>query len=273
MARSWTACQCGASVQLITICFSHYNERARWALAHHGVPVVERRYMPGFHAPAVRRATRGAGRSDKLSSKLSTPVLVRDDGSCLCDSAQILRSVDAEHGTPENTLYPAEHREAIEAFEASIEQRFGGDSRRVAYHVLLGDPAMMGQLADRNVSARQARAFRFTKGVVGRMINKGLGVTPERSLRSLGRVEDMFAAVGERLGDKPFLFADRFTAADLTWACMAAPVLLPQTGYGAWLPDLTQYEHPLQPRLHKLADTVAGKHGHRMFAEFRPPSP
>lgn len=226
--------------------------------------------MPGFHAGPVRRATRGQGKPDGVSTQFSTPVLVRDDGSCLCDSSDIVHWVDAHYGSPETTLYPAAERAEIEAFEQSIEGKFGADTRRVAYFVVLGDPKMMQRLASENVGRVQALAFRTARPMVGALIRRGLGVQETRALRSLERVEEMFDSVSARLGDKAYFFGDRFTAADLSFACMAAPVLLPQVGYGAWLPDPATLEHQWRDRLVRLPETRAGQHALRMFAEHRP---
>ncbi|MEZ4340912.1 MAG: hypothetical protein R3B82_30175, partial [Sandaracinaceae bacterium] len=62
--------------ELVTIAFSHYCEKARWALDLRRVPYRERRYLPAMHLLATRRALRGtgAGRADRHSSRFSTPI-------------------------------------------------------------------------------------------------------------------------------------------------------------------------------------------------------
>jgi hypothetical protein len=75
------------AMRLITIRFSHYNERARWALDRLGVAYEEEPYMPLFHVLAVARATRGRGGSaDHHSTRYSTPVLITDSGRVLTAS-------------------------------------------------------------------------------------------------------------------------------------------------------------------------------------------
>ncbi len=69
---------------LITIPFSHYCEKARWALDWCGVPYVERACLPGLH---LRHTRRIGGRT--------VPALIRGDGSAHVDSTDILRWADA----------------------------------------------------------------------------------------------------------------------------------------------------------------------------------
>jgi glutathione S-transferase len=65
--------------RLICIPFSHYCEKARWALDRRGIAFVEEGHLPILHT----RATRPAGGR-------STPLLVVDGGPTLTDSTDIL---------------------------------------------------------------------------------------------------------------------------------------------------------------------------------------
>lgn len=262
-----------ARVELTTIAFSHYSERARWALDHHGVAYSERRYMPLFHMFGVWKATRGrGGRADKVSSRYSAPVLRTDAGLVLTDSGEILRWADEEYGNPETTLYPSPLREEILEFERSVEQRFGSDARRLAYWIGLNQPSVMRRLARENVGRVQALGFSLTAPAVSFGIRRGLGVDEVRALRSLERVRTTFEEVSERLGDNKFLIGDRFTAADLTLACMAAPVLLPQSGYSANLPTLESLPGADQEIVAGLRLTRAAQHALGLFETQRPES-
>jgi len=69
---------------LITIPFSHFCEKARWALDATGVGYREEGHPPGLHRRAVKRV-RGRG---------SVPVLVLEGGRVLDDSPLIVRFAD-----------------------------------------------------------------------------------------------------------------------------------------------------------------------------------
>lgn len=261
-----------APMRLVTIAFSHYNEKARWGLDRFGVPYREVRCMPLFHVPAVMWATRlRGGRSDRTSTRWSTPVLVTDDGQRLCDSAHIVRWASDRFGTPATTLYPAEHRAELEALEDRLHDHVGPHTRRYAYWHVLRAPAVLAQLARRNVGRVQAAVFVAGLPLVRVALRRALAIERERAAASLVRIREEMAALDERLGERPYLVGDRFTAADLTAACMLAPVLLPSRaeGYSADLGDMDARPPELQAVAQELRQTRIGQHCLRMLAQER----
>ncbi len=259
-------------MQLVTICFSHYNERARWALDYHGLEYRERPCMPLLHIAGVLFATRGKlGSTDRVSTRFSTPVLVRDDGSTLHDSGAILRWADERRATEDTTLYPAEHRDEIEAFEGRMHDRLGPHGRRLVYHHLLPQPALLNQLATDNVGAGQAALFKLARPIASGFIGDRLQLDPEGVARSMDVTRAELDAVDEMLLDgRPYLFGDRFTAADLTFASMATPLLLP-TEFGAKLPGHDELPDEARAMLEEHRDRPSVRHARRMFAEHRRP--
>jgi len=256
--------------RLITIAFSHYNEKARWALERFGVQYVEEAYMPMFHAVGVLKlAPRyGVGKATKHSSPLATPVLVTDDDRCIRGSAAILHDLSDRFATPGRDLYPTSEA-------AELEERFsnglGPDTRRIAYLHLLEDAAGMSALASANVGRGQAWLFRRCQPIVRWFVGTRLGITPGRAKRALDRVRSEFAEFSDRLRGREFLVGNRFTAADLAFACMVAPIILPSRddGYGAALPSLAQCSAEYQGIVRELRATEAGAFALRMFREHR----
>jgi glutathione S-transferase len=252
---------------LVSIPFSHYNEKARWALDRFGVAYRERKWMPMLHGPAVAIATRGrGGRSDRVSTRFSTPVLLTGEGPPIVDSSDIVRFVSERFAPPRESLYPTPE-------VAELEQRFGNElgahTRRVGYGFVLAQPGMLQRIADHNVGRAQSLAFRAVAPLVGLGVAKALRIGPDAIARSIAKVRAEMAWVGERLDGRRWLVGDRFTAADLAFACMAAPALLP-AGYGAWLPAVDELQSEAAAMVLELRETPAGRFALRLFREERP---
>lgn len=254
--------------KLVTIRFSHYNERARWALDRFKVPYVEIPCIPPFYMGAAAFYSRGRGKSDRLSTKVSTPVLVTTEGERLCDSGDILRWVSDKFSDETTTLYPSDD---VRAMDQHLHDDFGHHVRRVAYLEVLREGRLFESLAKKNVGAVQATLFVALSGLMRKAIVKGVGVTPEKAERGLKRIREEYETVSQRLSDgRKYLFGDRFTAADLSFGALSAPVLAvsPQEGYGARLPVLGECPG-LDAIARELRATPAGKFALRLFAEER----
>jgi len=100
------------------------------------------------------------------------------------------------------------------------------------------------------------------------MMKRGLNITPEGVTRSLAKIEESFAKVNALLADgRRFLVGTKFTVADLTFASLAAPVLLPdQLDVG--LPPYEMFG-AARAQIDTWRATPAGAFALRMFKEER----
>ncbi len=211
------------SIRLITIAFSHYCEKARWALDRAGIAYVEDAHLPLFsYLPLVR-----------AGAKRTAPALVTGDGPVVVDSTDILHWCDGK-GDAEPLFPPGDA--AVAELEDDFDRRLGPATRRLAYFHLLGD-----RRATLDVMGKHGPAW---ERVVGKAawrlaviaIRRGLRVDAAGAERSRTVIDQTFAVVGERLADgRRYLGGDRLTAADLTFASLAAPIVLPP-GYADYLP-------------------------------------
>ncbi|MCB9598551.1 MAG: glutathione S-transferase C-terminal domain-containing protein [Sandaracinaceae bacterium] len=250
--------------ELITIAFSHYCEKARWALDLHRVPYRERRYLPAMHMLATRRALRGtdAGQADRVSSRFSTPILL-GDGAPITDSTDIARRF-----APELFTDP----EAVR-LDRYFSDELGGHTRRIAYWFCLEEPAILHGLARDNVSAPQAWLLRAAFPFVAGVLRKNLKVDRAGYERSLDKARAVIDEAGELLSDgRRYLVGDRFTAADLALATMMAPAIMPPPeSFGAVLPQPEGLSLGPRALVEEMRAHPAGAFAMRMFAEERWP--
>lgn len=240
---------------LITIPISHYCEKARWALERAGVQYRERAHLQMLHWVAVRRA--GGGRT--------APVLICGD-RVMPDSTDILAYAD-ERSTPERRLYPDDPALAddVRALGLDFDRRLGPEGRRWMYDAMRGRRDLVLKYGPTGVPAWQRRAVPFVWPIASRVIDRYLDIDPEKAARSLDEVRKTFDSVGERLADgRRFLVGDRFTAADLTFAALAAPVVVPAE-YGVPLPQPDELPAPMAAVVRELREHPAGEFALRMF--------
>jgi glutathione S-transferase len=245
------------TARLISIPFSHYCEKARWALDRRGIAFVEEGHLPILHT----RATKPAGGR-------STPLLVVAGGPTLTDSTDILRWAD-DVGTRGERLFPVGDPDAS-TLEDRFDEVLGPHARRLGYFFLLDhDPALVALLASAPVPAFERRLAGATIPLVKFLLRRGLKITPAGAARSRSRIEEVFSEVEERLRDgRQFLTGDAFTAADLTFASLAAPLVIPPQ-YEQRLIPLSSTGPAFCAEVEGWRKTPAGKFALHLFAAER----
>ncbi len=248
-------------MKLVTIPISHYCERARWALDRAGLAFVEEQHLQMLHWPWA--LARGGTKT--------VPVLITED-RVLDDSKEIVAFADA-HTAPDARLYPqsAAARREIEQLERDFSDPFGVESRRVMYFHFFrwGRPAL---------EFNGGRAPRWEKWLlqamfpIARRFMRGYLDVSQRTMESARDLVDRtFDDVAARLAKgNGYLVGDHFSAADLTFACMAAAVTAPAE-YGFPLPKLDEVPAVVAEVLGSYRKHPAGEFALRMFREHRRP--
>lgn len=247
-----------AQPRLITIAFSHYCEKARWALDRADIDYIEDAHLPVFsYIPLVRAgATRTA------------PALVTGDGRVLVDSTDILRWCDenARAGARAEPLFPSGDTD-VEALEDEFDRHLGPATRRLGYFFLLDDKPATLDVMGKHGPRWERVLGKASRPLAAALLRRGLRIDKAGAERSRAVIDRTFAEVGERLADgRRYLCGDHLTAADLTFASLAAPVLLPDQ-YSDYLPS-----DELVPReFRRVSDHYralpAGQYGLRMYLE------
>lgn len=237
---------------LITIPFSHYCEKARWAADRAGVDYTERRYPPLLHGPPAILA----------AGQTQVPIYVDDSGT-YPDSTDILRRLDAAR-PPERKLFPAELPLAAE-----LEERFdavlGPKTRVLGYHRLLPNRALCAEVAAARVTKLQAAVAVRALGLAEFIIRRMYTVTDAHAAEAEVQIEEELRFAEGLLADgRPFLAGERFTAADLSFAAFLG-VLMALDTYGHPFPAIERRPAPEQAAIEALRARPAGQHVIRLY--------
>jgi glutathione S-transferase len=243
---------------LVTITFSHFCEKVRWALDRSGIAYRESGHLPIFHALAVRRS--GGFRS--------VPALVAD-GGVINDSSNILGWIDKR--APQNHLYGHDETERIEIerIEDLCDERLGPHTRRWAYFHLLPMRDLTLQMTRAGAPKIEHAALTVLFPLARKMMQRAMKITPKGAERSRQKIDEVFGEVEKRLADgRKFLVGDGLSAADITFASLAAVVLLPEQ-YAATLPKLEELPEEAQVHIRAWREHPAGQFAIRLFRDHR----
>jgi glutathione S-transferase len=267
--------------RLITIPVSHYCEKIRWALTRSQIPFVEERHMPPFHRFATRRVGKQTESITEAEHHLSpinrfvsrfvggqsVPVLITETG-ILTSSEEILKYIDAiasEH----SKLYPTnpEHRQQVIDLVALFDSVLAPVVRQWFYFYTFNQAQLIQPLWCQGVPWFERVffpvVFRWMRSNVFQMYT----INAESTIAAHERICEIFETVESLLADgRTYLVGNQFSAADLTFATLAAAVVMP-IGYGVTLPELDQLPAKMVVHVQTFRETLAGKFVLRLYAE------
>jgi glutathione S-transferase len=267
--------------RLITIPVSHYCEKTRWALTRLQIFFVEERHMPPFHRFATRRIVKRPSLNDfpeaerNLSSinrfivqqvgGQSVPVLITT-AETLKNSDEILRYVDSI-ASDELKLYPInpEHRHQVETLVQSFDSVLGPAVRLWTYFHIMDQPNVLQPLWCQGVPWFERLLFPVIFPWMRSNVLQMYAISEASAIAAHQSICNTFEQVETLLADgRDYLVGDRFSAADLTFATLAAAVVAP-AGYGVKLPELSQLPASMATSIQQFRETVAGKFVFRLY--------
>ena len=245
--------------RLLTIPISHFCEKARWALERAGIEYDEERHVQGVHRVVSLRAG-GSG---------TLPVLLAEDG-VFAESEDILRWADARL-EPEQRLFPeeAELRHEVVRLSRHFDDALGPDARRLMYAHMMQRKHELLPINNQGVPAWEARALSLVWPVARPFASRELGIGPTTIRDDDPLVRSELDEVAELLADgRRYLCGNRFTAADLTFAALAAAVIIPP-GYGVVLPQEDELSGPIAAVVRSFREHPAGAFALELFRTHR----
>ena len=225
--------------------FSHFNEKARWALDWKGIAHVRRSLLPGFHVPRVLWMT----------GQKSLPVLVLD-GETIHDSTRIIERL--ERLRPEPALYPAddaERRRAL-ALEDFFDEELGPHVRRALFHELLPETEFAAAAFTLGFGPGTRRLYRALFPALRVVMRADMKIDDARTARSREKVLGALDRLEAELQPSGYLVGERFSVADLV--CAAVLIIAKNAGLTDELPNINAYLERLEARPARQRATAIG---------------
>lgn len=246
---------------LFTLPPSHFSEKARWALDRAQIPYREISNPPLFHRVV----------NLWLGARSTTRPVLRTPDQLICDSSEILQYVD-EFLAEEHRLYPAEPemRQQVCDFERDLGKQVGFSVIRWAYFHFLPETELILPLMTGPAGGLENRLFRVLFPLVRRLMQKGLKLNPVTAERAQNKIEEAMDEIAKRLSDgRPYLWGDRFGAADLTCAALFGPIfVVPE--YGGTRADLARLPASVRERREAWLKHPTAEFVLRIYRDHRP---
>lgn len=199
--------------KLITIPPSHYCDKVRWGLNFVNYKYKEESYPPVFHLIGTK----------KVKAR-SVPVLITEK-KIIKDSTDILKFVDKDI----NKLYPVEIRKQVENLEELFDTKLGPHTRRFAYFHLFNTPQVIFEDFCDTSHPFYDSMYQTFFPIFKILIKKSMNISSESAERSFNTIMEVFNKVEKDLSDgRKFLTGNEMTAADITFATLGAPVIMPR---------------------------------------------
>lgn len=208
--------------------FSHFCEKARWALDYKGEKYTAKNLLPGLHVRV---------RAQLAVAKTCVPILVADDGSVIQESAAIIDYLDARH--PARPLTPREPDLAEEArnWEAYLDAEVGVTLRALFYYHVLPIRRTTLTFLMHEAPWYGPPLFTLIFPKVRDAMIKAMDINENTAHDAERRLSDAVTRLNHVVGEREFLVGDRFTRADLTACALLEHLCKPIEKFEAVFPE------------------------------------
>jgi glutathione S-transferase len=187
--------------------FSHFCEKARWALDYKGQPYTVKNLLAGPHMSITK----------KLAPKTCVPILV-DDKTIIQESNAIIDHLDKHY--PSNPLTPSDPNLAKESreWEKYLDEEVGVTVRAWFYYYTLPvkSSALTFLLHESPWFGSPLYALIFPK--VRDAMMEMMNINADNAKRCEERLTNALTRINDTVKNQKYLVGDSFTRADLT-AC------------------------------------------------------
>lgn len=206
--------------KLYNFIHSHFCEKGRWTLNHHGVDFEPVYLAPGLHIAFAKK--------HKLPAT-SLPILFVN-GDKIQGSSAIIDWAEGQCAKPEKSLTPTADRQECAELENRLDDRAGVHVRRLYYsEALVEYPDRVRQVFSNDLSFFPKILLRGIWPTVRKTMIEMMDLGAEQREDSKHIIEEELDWLDDKLSDgRKYLVGDKFSRADLTAASLLSPIVRPK---------------------------------------------
>jgi len=239
------------------------DEIARWVLDWNDILYKDEPHAPPLYIPVVNKLTGGKGAA-------GTPVLLKTDA--LLYTAESVIAYYEQRSAPEKRLLPedAGSRREVVALYHLFTGPFEGNVSKYIYGQLLEDRRYAESWFTQRVPLGEKLSYwLFFSSIRKRLSREGL-VDEKPPGERLAYIKKIFEKVDGILSDgRKYLTGERLTIADIAFASVAAPLLLP-CEFGGAMAVIQAVPAEMRREVEELRATPAGQFVLLLYQDDRP---
>lgn len=243
---------------------SAYSEIARWVLDRNHIL-----YANETHAAWKIRSL--AGRATGKQSKINHPVLKMTDA--LIYGTESIIMFWEKRCLPQDRLLPANDEQldkVLDLYYQFTDDFFAGMVEKYMYNMLISSKRLAGKVLKQGIQSSEGGFFGLRFPGIRKMLTRDYELRENNTDECIAEIRRVFGKVDQIFADgRKYLTGNEFTLADLAFAAIAAPLILPEE-YGGALPRINEVPNANRAHITELRATRAGQFVFMLYQANRP---
>ena len=240
------------------------SEIARWVLDRNHILYVDEMHAAWKIHSLAEKAT-------GKKSKINYPVLKMTD-AFIYGSESIIMFWE-KRCLPQDRLLPADNEQldkVLDLYYQFTDDFFAGMVEKYMYNMLLTPKKLAGKVLKQGIPSAEKDFFSFRFSGIKKILTNNYELRENNTNECIAEIRKVFDKVNQLLADgRKYLTGDAFTLADLAFAAIAAPMILPEE-YGGVLPRINEIPDTYRTHITELRATPAGQLVFMLYQANRP---
>ncbi|MDB5247379.1 MAG: cytochrome [Segetibacter sp.] len=241
------------------------DEIARWVLDLNDTLYKDEQHAPYLYTAIANRLT-----GNKNPGNSQSPVLIKTDG--LIYTANSVLQYYEQHCLSSKKLLPEEpatKKEVLDLYNLFTNE-FEDHVNKYVYSQLLAHPPIARRLFTKGVPINEKLTYSIKYASISGALSKEYQLNESKPGECIAFIRKIFEHVNERLSDgRKYLAGSALTMADIAFASVAAPLILPEE-FGGVVPRIQQLPEEYRKLVIELRETRAGQFILDLYQEDRP---